>query len=118
MQFYLEKCAVSIGPFEINENNSKILLISFKDPPKGSGTPEGEALTYSFIKGLVKVLVTQVVSDSLQPHGLYSLQVPLSMEFSKQECWSGLPFPSPGDLPNTGINSRSPTLQAESLPSE
>ena len=45
-------------------------------------------------------------------------QVPLSMEFSRQEYWSGLPFPSPGDLPNPGIEPRSPTLQADSLPSE
>ena len=42
----------------------------------------------------------------------------LSMEFSRQEHWSGLPFPSPGDLPKPGIESRSPTLQADSLPSE
>ena len=40
------------------------------------------------------------------------------MEFSRQECWSGLPFLSPGDLPNPGIEPRSPTLQADSLPSE
>ena len=60
-----------------------------------------------------------VVSSSLQPHGLYvSHQAPLSMGFSRQEHWSGLPFPSPGDLPDTGIESRSPTLQADSLPSE
>ena len=45
-------------------------------------------------------------------------QAPLSMEFSRQECWSGLPFPSPGDLPDTGIKPRSPELQADSLPSE
>ena len=45
-------------------------------------------------------------------------QAPLSMEFSRQECWSGLPFPSPGDLPNPGIEPRSPTLQVDSLPSE
>ena len=32
------------------------------------------------------------------------LQVPLSMEFSSQECWSGLPFPSPGNLPDLGLN--------------
>ena len=37
-------------------------------------------------------------------------QAPLSMEFSRQECWSGLPFPSPGDLPNPGIEPRSPVL--------
>ena len=41
-------------------------------------------------------------------------QAPLSMEFSRQEYRSGLPFPSPGDLPNPGIESRSPTLQADS----
>ena len=40
------------------------------------------------------------------------------MEFSRQEFWSGLPFPSPGDLPNPAIETGSPTLQADSLPSE
>ena len=43
---------------------------------------------------------------------------PLSMGFSGQEYWSGLPFPSPGDLPDPGIEPGSPTLQADSLPSE
>ena len=45
-------------------------------------------------------------------------QAPPSMGFSRQECWSGLPFPSPGDLPDPGIEPRSPTLQADTLPSE
>ena len=45
-------------------------------------------------------------------------QAPLSMGFSRQEYWSGLPFPSPGDLPNRGIEPRSPALQADPLPSE
>ena len=40
------------------------------------------------------------------------------MEFSRQEYWSGLPFPSPGDLPNPEIEPGSPTLQAGTLPSE
>ena len=40
------------------------------------------------------------------------------MEFSRQEYWSGLPFPSPEDLPDPGIEPRSPTLQADSLPAE
>ena len=40
------------------------------------------------------------------------------MEFSKQEYWSGLPFPSPGELPNLGIEHKSFTLQADSLPSQ
>ena len=59
-----------------------------------------------------------VVSDSLQPHWTVALQVPLSMEFSRQEYWIGLPFPTPGDLPDAGIKLRSPALQADSLLSE
>ena len=47
-----------------------------------------------------------------------SHQAPPSMEFSRQEYWSGLPFPSPGDLPDPGIKPRSPALQADALPSE
>ena len=43
-------------------------------------------------------------------------QDPLSMEFSRQEYWTGMPFPSPGDLPDTGIEPYSPALQADSLP--
>ena len=42
-------------------------------------------------------------------------QAPLSMGFSRQEHWSGLPFPSPGDLPDAGIKPGSPSLQADSL---
>ena len=45
-------------------------------------------------------------------------QAPPSMEFSRQECWTRLPFPSPGDLPDPGIKPGSPTLQADLLPSE
>ena len=47
-----------------------------------------------------------------------SHQAPLSMEFSRQEYWSGLPFPFPGDLLDPGIKSGSPALQADSLLSE
>ena len=43
---------------------------------------------------------------------------PLSMGFSRQEYWSGLPFYSPGDLPNPGIEPRSPALQADALTSQ
>ena len=45
-------------------------------------------------------------------------QAPLSMEFSRQDYWSGLPFSSPGDLPKLGIKPRFPALQADSLPAE
>ena len=65
------------------------------------------------------ILVVQSLSHVrlLQPHGLYR-QAPLSMGFSRQEYWSGLPFPSPGHLPDPGIEPRSPALQADSLPTE
>ena len=45
-------------------------------------------------------------------------QAPLSMEFSRQNYWSGLPFPSPGDLPDPGVEPSSPALQADALLSE
>ena len=56
------------------------------------------------------------MSDSSQPHGLEACQTPLSMGFPRQGYWTGLPFPSSGDLPNSGIKRGSPALQADSLP--
>ena len=56
-----------------------------------------------------------VVFDSLWPMDC-SRQAPLSMEFSRQEYWSGLPFPSLGDLPDSGSEAGSPALQASSYP--
>ena len=67
--------------------------------------------------GKVKVLVAQSCLTLCDPMDC-SPQVPLSMEFSSQEYWSGFPCPSPGDLPDPGIKPRSPTLQESSLPSE
>ena len=57
-----------------------------------------------------------VVSNLLRAQGLQPAR--LLMGFSRQEYWSGLPFPSPGDLPDPGIESRSPISQADSLPSQ
>ena len=45
-------------------------------------------------------------------------QAPQSMEFSRQEYWSGMPLPSPGDLPDPGIEPGSPALRVDTLPSE
>ena len=58
-----------------------------------------------------------VISDSVIPWTV-AHQAPLSMEFSRQEYWNGLPFPSPGDLPDPGIEPGSPALQIDSLLSE
>ena len=55
--------------------------------------------------------------DSLTPWTI-AHHSPLSIEFSREEYWSGLPFPSPGDLPPPGIKPGSPTLQPDSLLSE
>ena len=66
----------------------------------------------------------KVKVKSLSHVGLFTIlwtvayQAPPSMGFSRQEYWSGLPFPSPGDLPNPGIEPTSPTLQADALASE
>ena len=64
------------------------------------------------------VLGRSVMSDSLQPHGLYPARLLCPCGFSRQEYWGGLPCPPPGDLPNPGIEPRSPELQADSSPSE
>ena len=58
------------------------------------------------------------MSDSLVTPRSVAHQGPLSMGFSRKEYKSGLPFPSPEDLPNPGIESGSPALQADSLPTE
>ena len=58
------------------------------------------------------------MSDSLLTLWTVACQVPLSGGFSRQEYWTGLSFPSPGDLPHPEIEPRSPALPADSLPSE
>ena len=65
----------------------------------------------------VKALVAQVCLTLCDPMDC-RLTGSFSMGFSRQEYWSGLPFPSPGDLPDPGIKPVSPALQADSLPSE
>ena len=64
------------------------------------------------------MLSHSIVSDSLRPHGLQPTRLLCPWGFSRQEYWSGLPCPLPGDLPDPGIEPRTPSLQADSLPSE
>ena len=72
----------------------------------------------------VDILKVKVKMKSLSPVRLFATpwtvayQAPQFMEFSRQEYWSGLPFPSPWDLPDPGIEPRSPALQADDLPTE
>ena len=79
---------------------------------------------YSSIWSLLDTDMGDIVCQWLSHVGLFATprtlahQHPLSMEFSRQEYSSGLPFSSPGDLPDPGIEPKSPALQADSLPSE
>ena len=66
----------------------------------------------------VKMFVAQSCLTLCDPMDYSLCQAPPSMGFSRQEYWSGLLCPPPGDLPNPGIEPRSPALQADSLKSE
>ena len=68
------------------------------------------------MSNLLKNVLYLIISLSTDLY--FNLYFPPSMGFSRQECWSGLPFPSPGDLPDPGIKPGSPALQADALLSE
>ena len=70
------------------------------------------------VKRYAVCLVVQSCPTLCDPHGLQPTRLLCPWGFSRQEYWSGLPCPPPGDLPNPGIEPRSPTVQADSLPSE
>ena len=87
----------------------------------------GYGLSLSFLALNIRIVTTDIcaavlcrsaVSSSLGPHGLWPTRLLCPWGFSRQEYWSGLPCPSPADIPNPGIEPRSPTLQADSLGSE
>ena len=74
-------------------------------------------LLYTYTKIFFKSVTFPVMSNSVWPHGI-ACQAPLPMAFPRQEYWSGQPFPTPRALPDSGIKPGSPTLQADSKPSE
>ena len=68
------------------------------------------------LKRLILCYIVFTTLSNMETEGekkTVAYQAPLSVGFSRHECWSGLACPSPGDLPNPGIEPRSPTLQAE-----
>ena len=98
----------------------KLLIIS--EPPNSSLVTKEQYYylqrVFTFIGNHLKWKWScSVVSDSATPWTVVH-QASLSMGFSRQGFWSGLSFPSPGDLPNPGIEPGSPPLQADALPSE
>ena len=82
---------------------------------KGAGEDSWESLGQ---QGGESKTVSRSVVSVCDPMDCSPPGSPLSKEFPRHEDWSGLPFPSPGNLPDTGTEPRSPALQADSLPSE
>ena len=89
---------------------------SVTSPGEGKGYP----LQYSIhcIHCVHAFSVTSVMSEVFEALWAVALQAPLSMGFSRKENWSGLPRPSPGDLPNPAIKPASRALQAAPSPAE
>ena len=88
----------------------------FKDEVKGGGGGMNWEIGMDIYTLLMEGglgLVTKLC-PTLETPWIVASQAPLSMELSRQEYWSGLPFPSPGDLPNPGIEPWSPVLQVDS----
>ena len=67
---------------------------------------------------MLSVVSHSVMSDTFVTPWTVAHQAPQCIGFPREEYWSGLPFPSPGHLPNPGIEPRSPAVQADSLLSE
>ena len=90
------------------------VMVERSDRMWSTGEGNGKPLQYSCLEN--PMLVPQSCLTICNPWT--AIQAPLSMEFSSQGYCSGLPFPSPGDLPNPGIEPGSSALQADSLPTE
>ena len=115
-----------------NLKNDRMILVHFLGKPfsitviqvYSPTTNTKEAEVEWFYEDLQDLLEKKVKVKSLSHVQLFvtpwtvAYQAPPSMGFSRQEYWSGLPFPSPEDLPNSGIEPWSPTLQADALASE
>ena len=112
----------------LSEIPKKTKLLCFRNPSLHVHlpfqTPFPSALLaeeFSHLLAVVKISLCARVLSRFSHVSLFATpwtlacQAPLSMGFSRQEYWSGLPFPSPGVLPNPRIELRSPALQAESL---
>ena len=85
-------------------------------PTQGSN-PHYRQILYCLSHTIKKIYGGGLVAKSCLTlcNPIVACQAPLSMGFSRQEYWSGLPFPSPGDLPHPGIEPRSPALQADAF---
>ena len=94
-----------------NSSLSKLLPAALQSLNQGTTLPSRKHTGFFFFFLLSHVRL------SVTPWAI-AYQAPPSMEFSRQEYWSGVPFPSPGDLPDPGIEAGCPASQADALPSE
>ena len=95
-----------------------IVCVQKREKEEVSGSQRSHWDKNKDISVCVCVCVSRSVVSNSAILRTVACQVPLSMEFSRQEYYSGLPFPSPGALPHPGIESISPALQADSLLTE
>ena len=94
-------------------------ILSCTDRMWSTEEGKGKPLQYSCLENPMKVKVKSLSRARLfATPWTVAYQAPLSMRFSRQEYWSGLPFPSPGDLPDPRIEPGSPALESDALTSE
>ena len=102
----------------IGEGNGNPLQCSCLENPRVGGAWWAAVSGVAQSRTRLKWLSSSSSSLTLATPCSVAHQAPLSIGFSRQEYWSRLPFPSPGELPDPGIKPRSPELQADSLPTE
>ena len=112
MDFFLPPPLPSIYLFHYYRAASAMIKTCILNTKFNSQMVNSQETYHIFLNPCMCVLVTQSCLTLCNPMNC-SRQAPLSIGFSRQEYWSGLPFPSPGDLPNQGIEHRSPALQAD-----
>ena len=83
--------------------------------PMASGNQQRAQVSWASLPFVLLLFSHSAMSNSFATPWTVACWVPLSMGFPRQEYWYGLPFPTPGDLPNPGVEPRSPALQADSL---
>ena len=98
-----EGWTLKVEKFKFPENRNAFLLLLWTHE-------EFHIRTFNILRKLTHCMCACVLSHVSVTPGTVAHQVPLSMGFSRQEYWSGLPFLTPGDLPNPGIEPVSPTL--------
>ena len=107
--------ALDLSQCQPQKQNSKFLTVSLKTTEKLLPNIHNRGIWNYIIKSEVKSLSCVQLFATLWT---VAYQAPPSMGFSRQEYWSGLPFPSPGDLPDPEIEPGSPSLEADTLPSD